>query len=113
MNIKNFITNIRITDKMSKNTTSGKKVFKNPEIKIILNIEYPQVQTDYSPLLKDRYIYCPDNNIAQKLRIQGYPVYSNESVLTMMLSGDGGYNDHLYDLHRKYKKLAFQYGQDL
>ncbi len=113
MNIKNFITNIRITNKVSKSTTSRKKVFKNPEIKIILNMKYPQVQTDYSPMLQDRYIYCSDNTIAQKLRIQGYPVYSNESVLTMMLAGDGGYNDHLYDLHRRYKKLSFQHKHNL
>ena len=110
MDIKKFITNIRITNRVSKNTTTNKKPFKNPEIKIILNMEYPQVQTDFSNMLQDRYIYCPDNSIAQKLRIQGYPVYSNESVLTMMLSGDGGYNaEHLYDLHRRYKNLAFQH----
>ncbi len=85
-----------------------KKAWVEPELTLLADSNSFMVL--WSDMLDDFYMYCLDEQLAGQLRMKGYPVYSNESVLTMILSGDGGYNsEYLRDLHRRFKAMAQKY----
>jgi len=67
----------------------------------------------WSDMLNDHYWYCVDKQTAERLRMEGLPVYDSDSVLTMMLISDGGYDvDHMRDIHKKFKEMATKYKKE-
>jgi len=64
----------------------------------------------WSDMLNDHYWYCVDKDMAIRLRTAGLPVYDSDSVLTMMLISDGGYDfDNVQRVHQGFKKMASKF----
>lgn len=102
MNSDSIIGKIRKTAKVEKVEQTL------PEIMPLNNQE--SLKRFWSEMLGDNCLYCSDIKLAEELRMSGEPVYSDPSILTMMIIGDGGYDiKHLKYIHSKFKVMADKY----